>query len=102
MSAEPWLLSDALGLRGAETAAYRVLVRDLVLPCRIGVYARERRGPQRVRIGAELVVDGAPDPAADDFAQVYNYEAVVEQAQRLAEGPHINLAETFAARLADA
>ena len=95
------MLSEALGLRGVETAAYTVVVRGLELACSIGIYAHERRRPQRVRVNAELVVEGAPDPAADDFAQVYNYEAVAEAARATAAGGHVNLVETFAARLAD-
>lgn len=96
------MLSEALGLRGVETSAYRVLLRDLELICSIGIYEHERRRPQRVRVNAALMVEGAPDPAADDFSQVYNYEAVVEAARAIAAGGHLNLVETFAARLADA
>ena len=32
----------------------KVFVRDLILPCRIGVYSHEKHGEQRVRINLEL------------------------------------------------
>jgi dihydroneopterin aldolase len=99
-----WMLADALGLDrrdGArETQLYRMVVRDLVLPCRIGIYDYEKRMPQRVRFNVELLVE-RDAPGSDAFGDVVNYEAIVTHIRKLAEGEHINLVETLAERIID-
>jgi dihydroneopterin aldolase len=85
--------------QGAETPLYRIFVRDLVLPCRVGIHRREKHGPQRVRINVELVAEHRP--AQDDYRQVLNYEIIVDGIRALARGGHINLVETLAERIID-
>jgi 7,8-dihydroneopterin aldolase/epimerase/oxygenase len=99
VSFEDWPLAAARALRTPQEAGYRVFVRDLVLPVSIGIHAHEKRQRARVRINADLLV-GRPLPASDDFAQVLDYETVVEGIKRLAGGGHINLVETLADRIA--
>lgn len=82
---------------GAE--GYRVFVRDLVVPCSIGIYPRERGVRRRVRVNAELAVD-EPIARSDDFADVVNYETVVAGIKEITEAGHINLVETLADRVA--
>ncbi len=92
-----WTLADALGIerRPAPPQVYRILVRDLVLPCRIGVYDHERQAPQRVRINAQLLVErGATE--SDELRHVLNYETIVEGIRALARGGHIELIENLA------
>jgi dihydroneopterin aldolase len=81
------------------TPVYRIFVRDLVLPCRVGVHRREKHGPQRVRINVELEAEHRP--AQDDYRQVLSYEGVVDGIRALARGGHINLVETLAERIID-
>jgi len=78
---------------------YRVFVRDLVLPCSIGIYPREKGLRRRVRVNAEIQVT-APLPSADDFADVVNYETIVAGIKAITEAGHINLVETLADRIA--
>jgi 7,8-dihydroneopterin aldolase/epimerase/oxygenase len=82
---------------GAES--YRVFVRDLVVPCSIGIYPRERGVRRRVRVNAELAVD-EPISGSDDFAEAVNYETIVAGIKSIAEAGHINLVETLADRIA--
>ena len=83
-----------------DTAAgYRVFVRDLVLPCSIGIYPREKGLRRRVRVNAEIHVT-APLPEGDDFADVVNYETIVAGIKAITEAGHINLVETLADRIA--
>ena len=100
---EDWPLSGALGLRRlldrAGTSTYRVLVRDLVLPCSIGIYDYERQHPQRVRVNVELDV-GDPGGFGQDFGKVLNYEFVVDGIKRIVASGHIELVETLAERIA--
>ena len=77
----------------------RVFVRDLVLPCEIGVLRHERGARQRVRINLDLsVLDERP--IQDDLRNVVCYDEIVTGIRRLAEGGHVNLVETLAERIA--
>jgi dihydroneopterin aldolase len=73
---------------------YRIVVRDLVLPFRIGVYEHEKHGPQRVRVNAELLVEAPVRTEALD--QVLNYESVIDGIRALAQRGHIPLVEALA------
>jgi 7,8-dihydroneopterin aldolase/epimerase/oxygenase len=87
-----------LGERGPP---YRMFIRDLVLLCRIGVYAHEKLRPQRVRIGVSMRVQPAAAPRNDDIANVLSYDEVLGRIKALAAGDHINLVETLAEAIAD-
>jgi dihydroneopterin aldolase len=85
---------------GAEAGLRRVLVRDLVLPARIGVHKHERDGPQRVRINLDLGVREGAQAIDDDLANVVNYAEIVAGIRKLIGGSHVNLVETLAERIA--
>src|ERR1700752_3644134 len=80
--------------------SYRVFVRDLVLPCSIGIYPREKGLRRRVRINAEISV-AAPLPRHDEFADVVNYETIVAGIKSVIETGHVNLVETLADRIVE-
>jgi dihydroneopterin aldolase len=80
---------------------YRMFVRDLVLPCRIGVYAHEKQGPQRVRINVSMRVEPDPGPRNDDIANVLSYDELLTGIKGLTARGHINLVETLADAIAD-
>lgn len=76
----------------------QVFVRDLVVPCLIGVHRHERDGAQRVRVNLELdVIDG---PVEDRLSDVVNYETLIDAIRRLTAAGHVNLVETLAERIA--
>jgi 7,8-dihydroneopterin aldolase/epimerase/oxygenase len=77
----------------------RVFVRDLVLPCRIGVYSHEKHGDQRVRINLDLTCLEHP-AINDEHDNVVCYAEVVEGIRKLLAEGHINLVETLAERIA--
>jgi dihydroneopterin aldolase len=103
MSTAEWMLADALGMERrageAKSSLYRICVRDLVVACPIGVHEYEKQAPQRVRINAELLVEGRV--GRDEFRQVVNYETIVDGIRALSQGRHINLVETLADRILD-
>ena len=102
MTATDWMLAEALGIerRAVETTAlYRICVRDLVVGCHIGVHDYEKGAPQRVRVNAELLVEGRI--GRDEFRHVVNYETIVDGIRALSRGRHINLVETFGDRILD-
>ena len=101
---ETWPVFEALGLRRvlerADGSSYRVRVRNLVLPCSIGIHDHERRRTQRVRINVELDVVDPGRFSSEDFAQVLNYETIVSGVRAIMGAGHIELVETLAERIA--
>lgn len=83
----------------AHGRTMKVYVRDLVLPCRIGVYSHEKDADQRVRINLELTCHEHP-AINDDHRNVVCYAEVVEGIRGLLNDGHINLVETLAERIA--
>ena len=79
----------------------RILVQDLVLSCRIGVYDHEKKADQRVRFNLELLIGRGPVPVADDIDNVVSYDHVILGIKELLAAGHINLVETLAERIAD-
>ena len=79
---------------------YRILVRDLVLPWRIGVRRHEIDRRQRVRINLDLIVREQADPTADNYHDVTCYERIIERIRQMAEAGHVKLAETVAHNIA--
>lgn len=85
----------------AKLGVRHVFVRDLVLPCNIGVHRHERDAPQRVRINLDLAVREGDLPTDDSIANVVCYEEVATGVRAIVGAGHVNLVETLAERLAD-
>ena len=81
-------------------AQYRIIVRDLVLPWRIGVRQHEENRQQRVRINLDLLVEEQTDPGADNYQDVICYESIVEKIRQMAADGHVKLSETVAHKVA--
>ena len=78
-----------------------LLIRDLVVPCAIGVHEHERHGTQRVRINVRVQVMEDERPLEDRIANVVSYETIVEGIRAIIAGGHINLVETLADRIVE-
>lgn len=97
-------MTDPAPLRptaAAQTTKRSIFVKDLVVPCAIGVHAHERGGTQRVRINVEVRVTDDGQPLGDSIANVVSYETIVDGIRAITERGHINLAETLADRIVD-
>lgn len=79
---------------------YRIRITDLVLPANIGVYERERHGPQRVRFNVVLDVAERTAPLNDDITNVLSYDDIVGGIRAVLDRGHINLVETLAEEVA--
>ena len=84
-----------------EERTRRVFVRDLVLPCLIGVHRHEQDGRQRVRINLDLDVLEGDGPIQDKLTNVMCYEELVADVRDMVGAGHVNLVETLAERIAD-
>jgi 7,8-dihydroneopterin aldolase/epimerase/oxygenase len=91
---EPLRIADAL------EHVRHVFVRDLVLPCDIGVHPHEKGRPQRVRVNLDLAVTDDGTALADRLENVVCYEDVVTRIRAITADGHINLVETLAERIA--
>jgi dihydroneopterin aldolase len=89
----------SVALQTDTPSDWRVFVRDLVLPARIGVHSHERNGPQRIRINVELAVSADGQPIADSLANVVCYEDIVDGIRAIIARGHVNLVETLAAEI---
>ncbi len=88
-------------LASARAWTYDLIVRDLELDCRIGVYGHEKGRTQRVRVNVRATVRLPAKPRADDIGEVVSYEYLVDGVRRLASGGHVELVETLAIRILD-
>lgn len=77
-----------------------IFVRDLVIPCSIGIHRHEQGAPQRVRITLDLAVADAR-PLDDRIAAVISYDDLVAGIEAIAGTGHVNLVETLAERIAE-
>ncbi|GAC1348261.1 MAG: dihydroneopterin aldolase [Acetobacteraceae bacterium] len=88
-------------IANAAAGIRHVFLRDMVLQASIGIHPHEREGLQRIRINVDLGVAEAAS-AADRLDTVVDYEKVARTVRAIASGPHVNLVETLAERIADA
>jgi dihydroneopterin aldolase len=99
--ARPRVASDRLdSTQAASPGTVRVFLRDLVVPCRIGVFRHEQGGTQRVRINLDLLATETDAAAHDDPTKVVRYEKVADAIRALCSEQHIKLLETLAERIA--
>jgi dihydroneopterin aldolase len=84
----------------APARTMRVFIRDLVLPCSIGIHQHERLAQQRVQINVELTCLEHP-AINDDVDNVVCYATAVMGIKAVVADGHINLVETLAERVAD-
>lgn len=94
--------SPRLPIADSQAAVRHVFIRDLVLPCSIGVHRHEQAARQRVRVNVDLAVDEGDEPLKDDLKSVVCYEDVAEAIRAIVREGHVKLVETLAERIAGA
>ena len=93
-------LRPAAVSRPAPDAVRRVYIKDLTGTCQLGIHRHEKRSRQRVRINIELSVIDTGPPTGDHIHQVVCYEDIANDVRELLDGPHVNLVETLAEKIA--
>ncbi len=78
----------------------RILIRDLLLRCIIGVNEYERREKQDVVINVVLWADLAEAAATDDVRRTLDYKEVNKAIIKLVEDSEFYLVETLAEKIA--
>jgi FolB domain-containing protein len=82
-----------------DVATDRILVRDFVLPIRIGAYKHEREKAQNVRFNVDVGIVRSPH-VAQDMRDVFSYDVILDGIRMLVAQEHIALVETLAERVA--
>ncbi len=101
MTASHIKLVEPQKIADARRAVRHVFIRDLILPCSIGVHRHEKDAEQRVRINLDLAVSEGDQPINDDLRNVICYEGLAGGIEEIVSRGHINLVETLAENIAD-
>lgn len=80
--------------------ADKVFVKNLSLPCRVGVSKEERRKKQNVIIDIEIFCDLATAGTSDDINKTISYIEIQEQLTKLVAKGEFNLLEGLAENIA--
>jgi len=83
-----------------NTAMDRILIKDLMLRCVLGLSGEERREKQDVLINLILWTDLKPAAATDNIEDTVDYSALKKRIISLVERSEYRLAETLADRIA--
>jgi len=83
-----------------NTAMDRILIKDLMLRCIIGLSNEERREKQDVLINLVLWTDLTRAAVTDNIEDTVDYAALKKRIITLVEGSQFHLAETLADRIA--
>jgi FolB domain-containing protein len=83
-----------------NTATDRILIKDLMLRCVLGLSDEERREKQDVLINLILWTDLRPAAASDNIRDAVDYSQLKKRIITLVEGSQFHLAETLADRIA--
>jgi dihydroneopterin aldolase len=78
----------------------KVIVRDFVLDCQIGIFSIEMGVTQRVRFSVELEVYPRVTPLDENIDNVISYDFVIDGIMALVAEGHTLLVETLAERIA--
>lgn len=100
MTATPIKLVEPVKIADAERRVRHVFIRNLMVPCSIGIHRHERAAEQRVRINLDLAVIEDDRPIDDDIRNVINYEDLARGVERICNRGHVNLVETLAENIA--
>ena len=79
----------------------RILIKDLLVRCILGLSAEERREKQDVLISVAIFTDLAKAGRSDRPEDTVDYREVKKQILAAAEGSQYHLAEALAERVAD-
>ncbi len=100
MTASHIKLVEPLRIADAGRRIRHVFIRNLMVPCSIGIHRHERDAEQRVRINLDLAVTEGDRPIDDDIRNVICYEELARGVERICNKGHVNLVETLAENIA--
>lgn len=79
----------------------KIIIKNLKLPCRVGVPEEERKKPQTVEIDLDLIRDLHEAGKADDVLKTVDYARVVSILEQHLKDKEYKLVERLAEEIAD-
>ena len=76
----------------------KILIRDFIVPARIGIYPREHEAPQKIKVSVEVILKDH-EIKHDHIEDTMSYEGLVAAIRDLPRR-HFELVETMAEHLA--
>ena len=92
---------DGAPTEPTEAKGQRIFIRDLQLPCRIGLTKSERRNRQRLAINLDLEVEPRR-VRKDRIGEVVDYTDIIAEVRSIALESEFRLLESLAEQLAQA
>ena len=83
----------------ASSQYIKLLVKNLTVPCRIGIHQHERLAPQKIRVNVELLC-WIPADLNDDYDRTICYADLIMRIKSVIGKSHFNLVETIAEQIA--
>ncbi len=77
-----------------------LLISDLLVDCRVGVFEWEQAQPQPIWIDLELAIDAAKAAARDDIRDAVDYARLVNTVRERVQSKPYRLLETMAEEIA--
>ncbi len=77
-----------------------LILHEIAVECRLGVYGWEQERPQPVEIDLTLAIDAAAAAQRDALEDALDYAALVQAVKSTAEGKAYHLMETLAEAVA--
>lgn len=84
-----------------EIYSWRIVIKDLILECSIGVWDYEKSAPQSVKINVECDYAAPIPDDSGEVDQVVRYDYFIDEITRLSQSHHITYVETLAQSIAD-
>ncbi len=79
-----------------------MFLRDMILQASVGVHPIEHQARQRIRVNVDLTIpEDEAAGAADELADVVDYEVLARRIRAAVAVGHVRLVETLADRLAE-
>jgi len=78
----------------------RIFIKNLVLPCKVGLSERERRRKQDVIVDVEIFRDLREAGITDDISKTVSYSEVTREISKLVAGCESKLLESIAQNIA--
>ena len=73
----------------------KIFLKEIDIPCRIGVCEYEKKHPQRIIINIELELSTEVEPINDRIDETLNYDLIYREIKKISSSQHFNLVETL-------
>ena len=88
-------------LHNKSSLGRKILIKNLIIPIKIGIYKHEKSTNQRVQLNLELIINENKENINDKIENVVCYEEIIHKVKKIASSKHLNLVETLAEKISE-